>query len=78
MINSAKKTESFVTVTELAGRLGLSRMAIHKWIKLGKLHAEKAGNAYLIPVDQIKVEIERGVAKVVKEYGETLRRLGKE
>lgn len=80
----------YLTVSEVARRLGLTRMAIHKRIKNRQITAEKIGNRYLIPeeefrglvaqelTDKIKVEIEKGVARVVKEYGETLRLLGKE
>lgn len=88
------KRKKYYSVTELAEKLGLSRVAVFKKIQKGQLPAEKIGRAYAIPVehadkllkgeridvltDAKKADIEKAVKKVVKEYGETLRLLGKE
>jgi len=86
--------KSYVSVAELAKLLGISRVAVFKRIKKGQIPAQKIGHAYVIPAEVInenisgskltilseekKKIIEKAVAKVVSEYGETLRLLGKE
>lgn len=93
MENKAKKA-IYISVAELAKILGISRVAVFKRIQKGHIPAEKIGRSYAIPVeyaaevmhagiggvlsDQKKEEIKKAVEKVVKEYGETLRLLGKE
>ena len=82
--------KNFYTVKELADILGVSRIAVFKKIKNGQIKAEKMGRNYIIYskdlidvtddklTDKIKKQIGKGVAKVVKEYGDTLRMLGNE
>lgn len=93
MENKGKKA-IYVSVAELAKMLGISRIAVFKKIKKGLIPAEKIGRSYAIPTEHIndlvnninpkilteekKEEIKKAVSKVVKEYGETLRLLGKE
>lgn len=84
------KTSNFLTVKELADILHVSRVTIFNRIKKGDLRAHLAGKTYLIPKDELagilpgeldqqtKKEIDHGVAKVVADYGETLKLLGKE
>jgi len=81
------KTKDIFTVKELADLMGISRIAVFKKIKNGQIKAEKVGRNYVIykediidPVlsDKMKVEINKGVRKAVKEYGEALEMLGKE
>ncbi len=92
MENMGKK--SFVSVAELAKVLGISRVAVFKRIKKGQIPAEKVGRSYVIAAaaaDEIvrgkgsqvltaekKEVIRKAVKKVVSEYGETLKLLGKE
>lgn len=92
MENKAKKP--YVSVAELAVMLGISRIAVFKRIKKGQIAAEMVGKSYVIPQSEVEIliaggpaksltvdqkdVITRAVAKVVKEYGETLRLLGKE
>ena len=92
MENITKKTH--ISVSELAKILGISRAAVLKKITKGQVPAEKIGRSYAIPVDYVsdmlndgkykkltekdKEKIEKMVGKIVKEYGETLRLLGKE
>lgn len=84
------QNNDFLTVKELADILGISRIAVFNKIKKGQLIATKAGKTYLIPRDQLvgiidnnlseeeKIKIKKGVSKVIRDYGETLKMLGKE
>lgn len=85
----SKIKKNYYTVKELAEILKVSRVTVFNKIKNGRLKAEKIGKTYIIPKeqmediynslpDQLKKEIDKGVAKVVKEYGDTLKMLGKE
>lgn len=83
-------TKKYYTVAELATLLGISRIAVHKKIKKGEIPAEKIGRNYAISAAvfagalsseitaQQKKHLATGVAAVVKQYGETLKLLGKE
>jgi len=85
----AKKND-YITIPELARILGLSRVAVFKRVKKGSIKAFKIGRNYAIPrayIDSIlgkalnnsdKKEIDMAVRKTVKEYGRTLKLLGKE
>lgn len=87
MKNKAKNSK-YISVKELAEILGISRIAVFKKIKNGQIPAERFGRSYSIPSDYVlesggisaykKAEIERAVGKVVREYGEALKLLGKE
>jgi excisionase family DNA binding protein len=84
------KKSDYITIPELARILGLSRIAIFKRVKKGAIKAVKIGRNYAIPrayIDSIlgktlgnndKKEIDMAVKKTVKEYGRTLKLLGKE
>lgn len=75
---------------ELAKILGISRIAVFKKIKSGEIKAKKVGRNFVISRSDLaeilgntlseekKREIEKSVKKTVKEYGETLKLLGKE
>jgi excisionase family DNA binding protein len=83
-------TGEYLTVSQLAEILGVSRIAVHKKIKNGEIKANKIGNMYVIPksfVSEIlgqtlsafrKKIIKKAVHKAVKEYGEVLIKLGNE
>jgi len=70
--------------------MGISRIAVYRKVKNGQIKAVKIGRNYAIPQGAIGIargkplsarEIRRldaAIRKVVKEYGETLRLLGKE
>ena len=89
-----KENKLYVSVAELAKILGISRVAVFKRIKNGKIPAEKIGRNYIISMkyvntiigdispriltDEQKNEIGKYVDKVIAEYGETLKLLGKE
>ena len=80
----------YISTTELAKLLHVSRIAVFKKIQSGKIKAFKIGRNYVIPVEEVmsaignfistdkKLEIDKVVKKAVKEYGETLRLLGEE
>jgi len=79
-----------LTIPEFASLLGISRIAVYKKVKAGKIPAEKIGRNYVITdktVKQIlgkelsenkKKQIDLAVKKVVKQYGPLLKKLGSE
>jgi excisionase family DNA binding protein len=85
-----EKNKEFLTVSELARLLGISRTAVFKKIKAGLINAKKFKNKYLIPADEVlKIQgkvltaqqkrlIELAVKKVMKEYGDVILKLGSE
>jgi len=90
MTKSNPETKEYLTTSELAEILGVSRIAIHKRIVKGDIKAIKIGRAYAIPKSYVseafgtetsserKRLIEKAVRRVVKEYGEVLLKLGRE
>jgi excisionase family DNA binding protein len=82
--------KEFYSTNEVAKIVGLSRQAIFKKIKAGKIKANKIGKSFIIPrtelpkildrtvSDKSKNEISVIIKRLVNEYGETLRLLGKE
>jgi excisionase family DNA binding protein len=80
----------YITIPQLAKILGISRIAVYKKVKKGQIKAVKIGRSYAIPQKYItnilgkelnekdKKEIDEAVKKIVKEYGELLKLLGKE
>lgn len=84
------ETDEFLTTSQLAEILGMSRIAVYKKIKKGEIKASRIGNIYAIPKSYIseifgrslstrqKKIVEEAVHKAVKEYGEVLMKLGNE
>lgn len=85
--------KTLYSVNEAAKLCGVTRMTISRWIRSGKIVGERVGRTVVIPIselakcmpeipekkrDRIEHEITDAVKKVVSEYGETLRLLGKE
>jgi excisionase family DNA binding protein len=82
--------KEFFSTSEVAKILGISRVAVFNRIKKGKILATKIGRNFVIPKSEIesvlgrelsekdKKIISEGVKKVLEEYGETLKKLGKE
>ncbi len=81
--------KTFYSGQEAAEICKVNRITISRWIKSGKIKAEKIGRTLVIPAVELndcskktsiinKEEIEKAVKKVVAEYGETLKLLGKE
>ena len=86
MVN-IKYMAEFLTTSQVAELLGISRVAVFKKIQSGEICAKKVGRNYVINRDDIgdvfrtgitekrKKELEKGVRKVIAEYGEALRML---
>ena len=85
------KNKEFVSTTELAEILGVSRVTVFNKIKKGEIQATKVGRNFIINRKDLynvldthilntdeKKQIQKAVKKVVSEYGETLKLLGKE
>ena len=82
------KDKKFLSTTELAKILGISRIAVYKKIKSGKIKATKVGRNFIIDNKNMgeilgkelskkeKLEVEKAVKKTVIEYRETLKLLG--
>jgi len=82
--------KKFLSTNELAKMLGISRVAVFKKIKKGEIKAIKIGRNFIINKNDLggilgnalnlkqKTEIDNAVMKTIKEYGETLKLLGKE
>jgi len=82
--------KQLLSTIELAKILGISRIAVFKKIKSGEIKAQKAGRNFVISRSDLakilgntlseekKRDIEKSVKKTIKEYGETLKLLGKE
>ena len=85
-----KPNKSLFSVAEVAKLLHVSRIAVHKQIKSGRLPAEKVGRNYVVARADVEVamgisvspqrkeEIRRVVKKAVHEYKAAFQRLGKE
>jgi excisionase family DNA binding protein len=81
--------KDYLTTSEAAKILGISRIAVFKRIKKGTLPAKKIGNSYIIaskdlglktgePTAKMKERIAHAVRRVVDEYADALKKLGKE
>ena len=82
--------KQFVSTSELADILKVSRVTVFNMIKRRELRAKKVGRNFIINKDDVpaifggklnndqKDLVEKAVLKTVEEYGETLRLLGKE
>jgi excisionase family DNA binding protein len=78
-----------ISTTEAAKILGISRVSVFKKIKSGEIKAEKIGRNFAVdkvqligninqPDNDRKKEIVIAVSEVLKDYGEVIKRLGKE
>ena len=82
--------KKYLTTSELAKLLKVSRIAIFRKIKTGKIKAFKIGRNYAIPIEEFmavlgtfipqekKDVIDEVVKNAVNEYGEALKLLGEE
>ena len=80
----------YLTTTELAAQIGVSRITVYNRVKAGNIPSELIGNRYLIPrrvAEQIirecnapmeKQWIENAVKMVLSQYGDVMERLAKE
>ncbi|MFH1551736.1 MAG: helix-turn-helix domain-containing protein [bacterium] len=89
MLKIIMKNNEFFTTAQLAELLGVSRIAVFKKIKKGEIKAEKIGRNFVIRKKDLgiilgkiltedqKSEIDKTITRVINEYGETLKKLGK-
>ncbi len=82
--------EKYITIPRLAELLGVSRIAVYKRVKKGEIPAIRIGRIYVITdrtVNRIlgkkltekgKRRIDEAVKRTVREYGEVLKKLGRE
>lgn len=82
--------EKYITIPRLAELLGVSRIAVYNRVKKGQIAATKIGKTYVITdqtvkqilgrelTEQGRERIDEAVHRTVQEYGEALKKLGKE
>jgi excisionase family DNA binding protein len=80
----------YYSVPEAAKLLKISRIAVYKQVKAGKIKSVRMGRNYAIPADalplapgkelrpQDKARLDAGIKRVLAEYRETLELLGRE
>ena len=84
------KHMQYITIPQLAKMMGVNRVTIYRKVKTGQIKATKIGHSYIIEDDEIKKAlgqkltqrdkklIDKAVKKVVREYGQVLKLLGRE
>ena len=60
MSNSKKKTAKYISVTEAAHMLGLSRKTVYGWTSGGVLPSVQIGGRVLIPLDDLRRALKDG------------------
>jgi len=82
--------DKYITIPKLAELLGISRIAVYKRVKKGQIPAAKIGKTYVITDQTVaevlgkkvtekgKKQIDAAVRKTIQEYGDVLKKLGKE
>jgi excisionase family DNA binding protein len=82
--------KEYLSTSELAKIMNISRIAVFNKIKTGKIKAVKIGRNFVIHKSDLggilgevltpeqKTEIDNAVSRTAREYGETLRLLGAE
>lgn len=85
-----KAVKNYFSVQETADLLHISRQAVLKKINSHQLKAERVGRNFIVQseevkdflaielTEKVKRQIEDGVAEVIKQYGEVLKKLGRE
>lgn len=79
--------QEYISTTEAAEILGLSRTQVFRLARSGKIPAVKIGRNFAIKKSDLginsgelsnaqKKELDEGVDKIYKEYGEALKKLG--
>jgi excisionase family DNA binding protein len=87
MVNKPKNT--FLSTSEAAQILGISRIAVFKRIKAGTISAHKVGHRYVIDSNQLEFltkklapadrkRIEVAVKRTLQDYGDVIKKLGRE
>lgn len=84
------KDKDFLSTTEVAKLLGISRIAVFKKIKSGQIKARKQGRNFVIALKDLpgafrafvgpvqEKEIKDAINKAIRQYGEVFRLLGRE
>ena len=84
------ENKEFISISQCAKFLGLSRVAVYKRIKKGQIKAIRIGRSFAIPrkyltditgktlSEKDEKIIDEAVRKTFKEYGEVLKLLGRE
>lgn len=83
------KEKKLLSVAEAATLMGLSRMHVIRKIQSGEIKAVRVGRAWAIDPNQLggifrrisskeRAQVEKAVEKVLREYGEVIRKLGAE
>jgi excisionase family DNA binding protein len=78
------ENKQLLSVVEVAKAMGITRAAVYKKINKGQIAVQKIGGHVFISFDETtnvkktRSDIDKGIAKMVKDYGETLKMLGKE
>ena len=82
--------ERYLSIPEFAKLIGVSRIAVYKQVKAGKIKAIRIGRNYVIDEkavnavlktkvsDERQAKIKKAVKRTVSEYGDVLRKLGRE
>lgn len=82
--------KEFITIPELARLLGVSRITVYNRVKKGQIPATRVGRIYVITdrttreilgrrlSARARKQIDAAVRRAVEEYGEVLKRLGRE
>jgi excisionase family DNA binding protein len=81
--------DRYLSTVEAAKVMGISRVAVLKQIKTGRLRAERVGRNYIIDRNDLagifrhitpgeKKRVTVAMKKVMKQYGPALKKLGKE
>ena len=83
-------SKDYISTSEVAKILGISRQAVLKKIESNEIAAEKIGRNFVIPKKDIleiagkilgenrKQESETSLDKTIKDYGEAIKKLGEE
>lgn len=79
----------FLSVSEVSKKIGLSRMQVIRQIREGRILAHRVGRSYAIPEEGLpgiyrkiseteRKRVDQAVLRVLKEYEDVIRRLGRE
>lgn len=81
--------KDMISIAEAAEIMGYSRQHVLRLINSGKIEAKKVGRSFVVDRNSLggvyktltvseKKEVDQAVAKVFREYGAALKKLGKE
>ncbi|AKM84593.1 MAG: binding domain protein, excisionase family protein [candidate division Kazan bacterium GW2011_GWA1_50_15] len=69
-------TDKLLSVQQVAKRMQISRVHVVRLINSGKIPGRKVGRNYVIDEDELEYKlIGKAVDRVVKEYGDVLKRI---